>query len=53
MAEQKIYTADEVAQHANNSDCWLIIGNESNGKNLTNQHFSDVLISIYRWQESV
>lgn len=27
----KEYTADEVAKHTSNDDCWLIIGNSSNG----------------------
>jgi cytochrome b involved in lipid metabolism len=34
MAESetlKEYTADEVFKHTSQEDCWLVIGNESNG----------------------
>jgi hypothetical protein len=28
----KEYTLDEVQNHTSSSDCWLIVGNSSNGK---------------------
>jgi len=30
--ELKEYTADEVSKHTTQDDCWLVIGNQSNGK---------------------
>lgn len=30
--ELKEYTADEVFKHTTQDDCWLVIGNASNGK---------------------
>jgi len=30
--ELKEYTADEVAKHTKQDSCWLVIGNQSNGK---------------------
>jgi cytochrome b involved in lipid metabolism len=29
--KKKEFTLDEVSKHASAEDCWLIIGNESNG----------------------
>eukprot|EP00428_Durinskia_dybowskii_P057803 CAMPEP_0170316802 /NCGR_PEP_ID=MMETSP0116_2-20130129/59048_1 /TAXON_ID=400756 /ORGANISM="Durinskia baltica, Strain CSIRO CS-38" /LENGTH=126 /DNA_ID=CAMNT_0010569399 /DNA_START=55 /DNA_END=432 /DNA_ORIENTATION=+ len=33
MAEKELkeYTADEVSKHTTQDDCWLVIGNQSNG----------------------
>lgn len=30
--EVKSFTLDEISKHQSHDDCWLIIGNESNGK---------------------
>lgn len=30
--ELKEYTADEVSKHTTQDDCWLVIGNQSNGE---------------------
>ena len=30
-AEVKQFTLDEISKHQSHDDCWLIIGNESNG----------------------
>lgn len=34
MAEKELkeFTADEVSKHTTQEDCWLVIGNQSNGK---------------------
>ena len=29
--EVKSFTLDEISKHQSHDDCWLIIGNESNG----------------------
>eukprot|EP01084_Bolivina_argentea_P234290 394436_1 len=29
--ELKAYTAEDVSKHTSQDDCWLVIGNESNG----------------------
>lgn len=31
-SDLKIITEEEVNKHSSNEDCWLIIGNDSNGK---------------------
>jgi hypothetical protein len=28
---KKEYTLDEIAKHTSHDDCWLIVGNQSNG----------------------
>ena len=32
MSEAKEFTLDEVAKHTKTEDCWLVIGNATNGE---------------------
>jgi hypothetical protein len=34
MSETKEYTLDEVSKHTKTEDCWLVIGNGTNGERL-------------------
>jgi hypothetical protein len=43
---EKEYTSDEVATHNKNDDCWLVIGNESNGKTILQPDYSKLSLSI-------
>ena len=54
MAE-KVFTADEVALHNKADDCWLVIGNESNGRTYEYSfcNGNSYLLSLYRWKESL
>jgi hypothetical protein len=44
--ELKEFTADEVFKHTTQEDCWLVIGNASNGKFIV----GIVLVAFHFWQ---
>ena len=38
--KKKLFTLEEVAKHTTHDDCWLIIGNQSNGTTIVMQQGS-------------
>lgn len=42
----KEYTLEEVSKHTKHDDCWLIIGNSSNGRSIMQASWKDCILNL-------